>query len=94
VRYLEVMGHVSVLLPEDLVREARLDDGDVSVETAKVVALELFREQRVSLGRAAELCGVPLAEFLEYVRRHEVPILYYGANEQAEERRALAKLGL
>jgi predicted HTH domain antitoxin len=93
-RYFRVMGQVSVLLPEALVREARLDQGDVSLETAKFVALELFREQKVSIGRAAELCGVALAEFQEYARQHEVPIFYYGSEQEAEDRRALAKLGL
>lgn len=81
-------------MPEALVREAGLDKGDVSLETAKVVPLGLFRERKVSIGRAAELCGVTLTEFLEVAWQHGVPILRHGAEEQAEDKRALAKMGL
>ena len=37
-------------LPADLVSAAKLDRGDVSLETAKFIALELFREGTIALG--------------------------------------------
>ena len=46
-------------------REARLD-----------VALELLRESRVSMGRAAELAGVTLYEMLDLARQRGVPSGY------------------
>ena len=53
---LKYMGSVNLELASDLVSVARLGQGDVSQEAAKLIALELFREDKVSLGRAAELC--------------------------------------
>jgi predicted HTH domain antitoxin len=51
------MASVNLQLPADLVSEARLDEGnDVSKDAAKLIALELFREEKISLGRAADLC--------------------------------------
>ncbi len=81
-------------LPADLVQVAQLDRGDLSKETAKLLALELFRENRISLGRAAELCRTPLAAFMDFAAHHEVSPLRYGQNELEEDSRALAELGL
>jgi predicted HTH domain antitoxin len=44
---------------------AKLDQGNVSEESAKLIALELFREGTISLGRAVELCHTPLAAFMD-----------------------------
>ena len=58
------MVPVNVALPAELVSVAKLDQGDISLGVAKIIALELFREGVVSVGRAAELCGSPLAAFI------------------------------
>jgi len=43
---------------------------------AKPLALELYREGSVSLGRAAELCGVSQAEFMQFAAEREVALHY------------------
>jgi len=63
-------------------------------EAARLLALELFRESKVSLGRAAELCQTPLAAFMDFAARHQVSPIRYGERELEEDRRALAELGL
>jgi predicted HTH domain antitoxin len=69
------MATVNVDLPTDLVSVAKLDQGNVSQEAAKFIALELFREGTVSLGRAAELCATPLAAFMNFAAARGVPPL-------------------
>jgi len=86
------MATVNVDLPADLVAAARLDQGNVSEETAKFIALELFREGTVSLGRAAELSATPLAAFMDFAAAHGVPPLNYGIEQFEEDQRTLAKL--
>ena len=88
------METVSLNLPAYLVKAARLDAGDPSREAAKLLALELFRENKVSLGRAAELCQTPLATFMDFAALHEVPPIRYGERELDEDRHTLAELGL
>jgi hypothetical protein len=39
----------------------------------RLLALELDREDTVSLGRAAELCQTPLAAFMDFAVKHRVP---------------------
>ncbi len=83
-----------MFLPAELVQTAKLDGGDVSKEAARLLALKLFRENAVSLARAAELCHTPLAAFMDFAAKHEVSPLRYGNQELEEDRQALAQIGL
>ena len=67
------METVDVKLPSELLRVANLDKQNLSEEAARLLALELYREDKVSLGRAAELCQTPLAAFMDFVAKHGVP---------------------
>ena len=88
------MGTVNLELPADLVSVARLNDGDVSKEAAKLIALELFHESKVSPGRAAELCRTPLATLMEFAAAHGISPIRYTDAELEEDRQTLTELGL
>ncbi len=92
-RYLEMVETVSAEIPAELVRAAGWDAENLSVEAARVLALELYRQDKVSLGRAAELCQMPVEQFMEFAARRNVP-LHYGAGDLDEDRRTLERLGL
>jgi predicted HTH domain antitoxin len=79
------METVKVEIPAELVRAAGWDTGNLSAETAAVLALELYREDKVSLGRAAELCQMPVEQFMEFAGSHNVP-LHYGPSDLEEDR--------
>ena len=80
-------------LTPDLVTEAGFDTRDLSRSAAKLIALELFREDKVSLGRAAELCSTPIEAFMQFAGEHEAP-LHYGFADLEEDRRTMKRLGL
>jgi len=71
------METVDVKLPSELVRAANLEEGSLSQEAARLLALELYREDKISLGRAAELCQTPVAAFMDFAAKHGVPPLRY-----------------
>ena len=54
------METVRVEIPAELARAAGLNTENLSVEASGLIALELYRKDEVSLGRAAELCHMPL----------------------------------
>jgi predicted HTH domain antitoxin len=87
------METVRAEIPAELVMAAGLDADNLSAEATRLLALELYREDRVSLGRAAELCHVPVEQFMEFAGRHNVP-LHYGADDLEEDRQTLERLGL
>lgn len=79
------METLNIVLPAALLKAANLDEANLSQEVARLLALELFREDRVSLGRGAELCQTPLADFMDFVAQHGVPPLRYSFEELEEE---------
>jgi predicted HTH domain antitoxin len=88
------METVSVELPLALLKAADLDKADLSQEASRLLALELFREEKISLGRAAELCHTPLAAFMDFSAKHGVPPLRYSVEDLEQERRSVERLGL
>jgi predicted HTH domain antitoxin len=86
------MATVNVELPADLA--AQLDPTDVSQDAVRLIALELFREQKVSLGRAAELCSMPLAAFMRVSASHGVPPATYSLDDLESDHQTIEDLGL
>jgi predicted HTH domain antitoxin len=88
------MTTVHVDLPEDLLRAANVNTSSpdsASLEVAKLLALELYREGSVSLGRAAELCGVSQAEFMQFAAGREVS-LHYRFGDLEQDRRFIRNI--
>lgn len=86
------METVRIDLPSALLRAANLEEKNLSQEAARLLALELYREDKVSLGRAAELCQTPLPAFMEFVAKHGVPPLRYSFEDLEEERRSADRI--
>jgi predicted HTH domain antitoxin len=86
------METVDVKLPSELLRVASLEERNLSQEAARLLALELYREDKVSLGRAAELCETPLAVFMDFAAKHGVPPLRYSFEDLEEERQTADRL--
>jgi len=58
----------------------------------RLQALELFRLEKVSFGRAAELCKMPLADFMDFAASHGVPPLRYSDEDLEDERRVIDRI--
>ena len=86
------METVRVDLPSALLRAANLEERNLSQEAARLLALELYREDKVSLERAAELCQTPLAAFIDFTAKRGVPPLRYSYEDLEEERRSTDRL--
>ncbi len=80
-----IMSTVHVELAEELFALAGLPEAQPSASAARLIALELFRERRVSLGKAAELAGVSMEEFMAFAAQREVPLHYTMADWEADQ---------
>jgi len=69
-----------------------LEESNLSEEAARLLALELYREDKVSLGRAAELCHMPLPAFMDFAAKHGVAPLRYSFEDLEEERQSADRL--
>jgi predicted HTH domain antitoxin len=86
------METVRIELPTALLKAANLEGRNLSQEAARLLALELYREDKISLGRAAELCQTPLAAFIDFAAQHGVAPLRYSRQDLEEERRSTDRL--
>ena len=78
---------LSLEIPRDVLESARMTLADAKVE----LAIALFAANRLSLGKAAELAGLPVAEFQMHLgTRHLGP--HYDLDEAREDRETLAGL--
>jgi predicted HTH domain antitoxin len=74
---------MTLSLPDDLLRTTRLTESELRTE----FALALFRIERLTLGQAALLAGLPQLDFQRLLASRDIP-LHYGreAMEQDLER--------
>jgi predicted HTH domain antitoxin len=85
------MRGVQITLSAELLEAAGVNPVDASGEVAKLLALELYRENKVSLGRAAELCDMPIEAFMIVAGKHEAP-MHYSVSDLEEDRVTLERL--
>ncbi len=83
------MKNVTIELPEEVFNKARIDLKSASEEVRKLIALELYRERKISMSRAAEIAGMPLSEFISLSSSKEISIYY--TIEDLEKDREIAK---
>jgi predicted HTH domain antitoxin len=76
---------MTVELPADVMESARISVEEVRLE----IAVALFRVERLSLGRAAELAGLSLQTFLEILCFRGIGV-HYGVEDALEDARTLA----
>jgi predicted HTH domain antitoxin len=84
------MKVVQVQLSEDLIAAAQLNRSNPSADAARLLALELFREDKISLGRAAEPSQTPVAAFMEFAGPRRVP-LHYSTSELEAGRQTMQR---
>jgi len=78
---------MSLEIPRDALESARMTAADAKLE----LAIALFAANRLSLGKAAELAGLPVGEFQMHLgTRHLRP--HYGVDDAREDQETLAAL--
>ena len=70
------MEEISVKVPRDLVRILKVKDEEVPKLVKLYLAIELYSEGKVSLGKAAEIAGVSKWEMMEIIASKNIPIQY------------------
>jgi predicted HTH domain antitoxin len=85
------MDGVQITLPAALLEAAGVNPADPSRDAAMLLTLELYRENKVSLGRAAELCQTSVEAFMVFAGSREVP-MHYGLSDLEEDRSTLDRL--
>jgi len=72
-------------LPRDLLGALNIPAEELGDKAMEWITLELFREGKVSAGKAAELLGLSKSQFIDLLDRRGVPYLDVSPQELAED---------
>ncbi len=82
------MKTVQLELPEELLQATRMTPEALRLE----LAIHLFEQGRLSLGKAAELANVPVWQFQQTLAGRGIP-MHYDVRAYEEDLETLRKLG-
>ncbi|MBC7226367.1 MAG: UPF0175 family protein [Thermoflexales bacterium] len=83
---------VHLQLPRDLLGALDVPEEQVERRLREMIAIQLFREGRISSGKAAELLGISKLEFVQLLARHGLSYFSETPGELAAEVRTLERL--
>ena len=67
---------IMVEIPDDLEVILKIDKKDIPKAVKLYLAIELYREGKISLGKASEIAGISKEEMMEVLSRKGIPISY------------------
>jgi hypothetical protein len=83
---------VSISVPRDLAGALDIPANSLAPYLQEVVALELFRQGRISSGKAAELIGISKLDFMHILSKHDIAYFTETPAELDAEVAALSRL--
>ena len=79
------MAILQLELADDLLEVLRMQGEPLERVARELMVLELYRRSEISRGKAAELLGMRLVEFLDYAGALGIPYVEYTEEEWAAE---------
>ncbi len=79
-------------LPQEIylsLQSAGLSRKDLEARATRDLALQLYSEGRISLGKAAKLTGVSITHFWMILIERDLPVFEYTADDYEVDQRAL-----
>jgi predicted HTH domain antitoxin len=86
---------LETLLPEDIFRTLQssgIFKEALSEQARKLLAMHLYQDRVLSLGKSARLAGMNLWEFIELISENKIPVMDYSEEELAAELAASKRL--
>jgi predicted HTH domain antitoxin len=77
--------NINVPISEEILFILKKDEKSLQKEITAILALQFFKEKRLSLGKSAELAGMTKNEFVEFLGKHEIDIYQYTEKELTHE---------
>jgi len=81
---------LEVSVPKDLFAALGFSRSYAAEQVKEFTVVGLYRERRISAGKAAEMLGLHLGEFVRLLARKDVPYFDYSDEELAGELGAVA----
>lgn len=79
---------MSVIIPDDILQSAEMSEAELKLE----IAIMLFQQDKISLGKARSLAGMSLLDFLREIASRGICI-HYDVDEFEEDIQTLRSMG-
>lgn len=80
---------MTISIPDTITQRVGLTEEEILLR----IAVELFREERITLGQASEIANLHQAEFQKELARRQIPI-HYGIEELEADLTTIDRLNL
>lgn len=87
------MVKIKFEIPEEILYSLNKSASDFAAQMRLLTALQLFKDHKLSLGKAAELSGLNKEGFIFELDRYKIPTIDYDAAELDEELLRLENAG-
>ncbi len=81
------MPLITILYSDDLLVSSGQSPDELERELRFLLAVKLFELRRLSIGKAAELCGMNKVRFMDEVGRMGIPVINLDDDQIADELR-------
>jgi predicted HTH domain antitoxin len=76
---------LTMSLPETIYISMNMKTDEVMSEMRRDYGIKLYQTEKLTLGQAADFCGVNLYEFVSLLALSAIPVIDYSAEELEEE---------
>ena len=85
------MEPIEINLPQDIIFAMRGMEKPEGVKKKLIIALAilLFQEGSISLGKATELAEMSRVRFMEVLKEHDIPVYEYGEKSFEKDQQAM-----
>ena len=78
------MKTITIQVPDGILDSLKEDPEELANDLKIYAAIEMYREGKLSTGKAAEFLGIPRIAFFKLLGKHKVPL--YDVNEKELEK--------
>jgi predicted HTH domain antitoxin len=83
---------VPLQVPSDILSVLNVSQLELPDRLRQLVALELFREEKISAGKAAEMLGISKRDFVQLLAKHDIHYFRQEPEELTEEIRIVEQI--
>jgi len=67
---------ITIDLPEDVIKILNIPEGELSSELKIQIAIHFYEKGKLSFGKARQLAGLSVQEFMEKLKENQIPLKY------------------
>lgn len=81
---------VSINVPEEILLDLHENEDDFAIYMKRMLAVDLYKNKKVSLGYCASIADMTKEEFIKYLGKNEISIFSFESEEEFLEELANA----